>query len=445
MNLLHYDVIVVGGGPAGIAAALAAARTGASSLLIEKNAYVGGCAASGLPFLNFFNKNGEQVIRGIGQELIERLQQENGALEHIKTSGGHVDSVTMIDPEWVKITAEEMLLESGCNLLYHSFVCKTRVEDNRIISIIVANKGGLTEMTADCFVDATGDGDLAAFSGEEYQMGNPVDGYTQAMSLVFRMVNVDVEKVSSRFPKSPIVAVPLGCDREYNLHVTGKLTEWNDILQKAGIFDHDDHDIWGGTMRHNELTYVNTVRVSKLNATHPYELTQAEIEGRRQMKGLVKFFNRYVDGMKNAYICSAQNGIGIRETRRIMGQYVLTGDDVLSGRKFNDSIAKNGYCIDIHSPTGKSWNAQFIQSADACYDIPYRCLVPKNVGGLLIAGRCISTTHEALGSVRIMPPCMATGQAAGTAAAMAAADHIQPGEVDVKTLQSTLKKNDVIL
>lgn len=445
MNSRHYDVIVAGGGPAGIAAALASAREGACTLLIEKNAYVGGCAASGLPFLNFFNKNGVQVIRGIGQELIERLQQEHAALEHIKTAGGHVDSITMIDPEWVKIVAEEMLLEAGCNLLYHSFVCRTQVEDNRIKSIIVANKGGLTELTASCFVDTTGDGDLAAFSGAEYQLGNPVDGYTQAMSLVFRMINVEVEKVSSRFSKSPIVAAPLGCAREYNLHVTGKLTEWNDILKEAGLFDHDDHDIWGGTVRHNELTYVNTVRVSKLDATNPYELTQAEIEGRRQMKGLVKFLNCYVDGMKKAYIGSVQNGIGIRETRRITGQYILTGDDVLQGRKFSDSIAKNGYCIDIHSPTGKSWGAQFIQSADSCYDIPYRCLVPKTLGGLLVAGRCISTTHEALGSIRIMPPCMATGQAAGIAAVMAAAGNIQPAQVDVKVLQNILQKNDVIL
>ena len=440
-----YSVVVAGGGPAGIAAALSAARAGADVLLIERNAYVGGCAASGLPFLNFFNKNGDQVIRGIGQELVSRLQKEHAALEHIRTSGGHVDSITMIDPEWVKIIAEEMLLEAGCHLLYDTFLCGAHTENGRLRSVTVANKGGLTQISADCFVDATGDGDIAAFAGAAYEKGRPSDGFTQAMSLVFRLAGVDVQAVSARFPKSPIVATPLGADRPYNLHVTGKLTEWNDILRKMKLFDHDDHDIWGGTVRDGELTYVNVTRVAKLDATDPEELTAAEIEGRRQMKGMVKFLARYVKGMEKAYLSCVPNGIGIRESRRVMGDYVLTGADILAGRKFPDAIAKNGYCIDIHDPTGKSWGAQFIQSPDKCYDIPYRCLVPRGLDGLLVAGRCISATHEALGSVRVMPPCMATGQAAGAAAALSARLKTVPRDVPVGLLQKTLRDGGAVL
>lgn len=440
-----YDVIVCGGGPAGIAAAAAAARFGASTLLIEKNAYVGGCAASGLPFLNFFNRRREQVVRGIGEELVQRMQHEKAALPHVLTSGGHVDSITMIDPEWTKICAEEMLLESGCELLYNTIVCGCTCEDSRLCSITVANKAGISQLEADCFVDATGDADLAAFAGAEFELGRPGDHAAQAMSLVCRMARVDVEKVSARFSQSPIVTTPLGASRAYNTHVTGKFTQWNDVLRKLRLFDHDDHDFWAGTVRDGELTYVNTTRVTGLDATDPVQRTQANIEARRQLKGIVQFLNQYIEGMKDAYVVSVPNGIGVRETRRLCAAYMLTEDDVLSGRNFPDSIARNGYCIDIHDPSGKKWGARFIQSPDSAYGIPYRCLLPRRVDGLLVAGRCIGATHEAQGSVRIMPACMATGQAAGCAAAMAAKSGCTPQSVDTALLRTRLQKEGAVI
>ena len=441
----HFDVIVSGGGPAGIAAAIQAARLGADTLLLEKNAFVGGCAASGLPFLNFFNKKGEQVIRGIGDELVSRLQGEKAALPHVLTRGGHVDSITMIDPEWVKICAEEMLLEAGVHLLYESFVCGTEVKDGAVASVLVANKAGLTSLSAQCFVDATGDADLAAFSGAAFDYGRDGDHEAQAMSLVARVANVEVEKVSAAFPVSPIVTAPLGADRAYNLHVTGKLGKWNDVLREMRLFDHDDHDFWGGTTRDGELTYVNVTRVAHLNPTDPEEHTAANIEARRQLKGMMRFFNRYIGGMERAYIASTPNGIGIRETRRIRGVRTLTEEDVLSGREFPDSIAKNGYCIDIHDPSGKSWGARFIQGADGCYGIPYGCLVPEKTDGLLVAGRPISATHEAQGSIRIMPACMATGQAAGAAAALSAKTGLRPRDLDVPSLRETLRQAGAVI
>ena len=445
MQTKAYDVIVCGGGPAGIAAAVAAARNGAKTLLIEKNAFVGGCAASGLPFLNFFNRNRVQVIRGVGEELVQRMQAEQAALPHILTSGGHVDSITMIDPEWVKICAEQMLLECGCALLYDSVVCACRVENGRLCTITVANKAGLTQLEAKCFVDATGDADLVYFAGGQFAQGRDGDHMTQAMSLVCRMANVDVEKVSSRFPLSPIVTTPLGADHAYNTHVTGKLTQWNDVLRGMQLFDHDDHDFWAGTCRDGELTYVNVTRVSGLDATDPQELTQANIEARRQLRGMMHFFNDYIDGMQNAYIASTPNGIGIRESRRIVGEYTLTGEDVLEGRHFADGVCKNAYCIDIHDPKGKGWNARQITSPEKCYDIPYRCLVPAQTDGLLVAGRCISATHEALGSIRIMAPCTGTGQAAGTAAAMAVSEKKDVRDIDTAALRAALQKADVLL
>ena len=436
----HYDVIVAGGGPAGIAAAAAAARCGADTLLLEKNAYAGGCAASGLPFLNFFSRKREQVIRGIGEELMRRMQDDRAALPHVLTQGGHVDSITMIDPEGMKIAAEELLLESGVKLLYESFVCGAEVEKGALRSILVANKAGLTRFFARVFVDTTGDADLAAFSGADFEYGRESDHEAQAMSLVARVANVDVERVSAAFPVSPIVTTPLGADRAYNAHVTGKLTPWNDVLREMGLFDHDDHDFWGGTARDGELTYVNVTRVAHLDPTDPEQYTAANIEARRQLKGMMKFFNGYIRGMERAYVSSTPNGIGVRESRRIRGVYTLTEEDVLSGRRFPDAIARNGYCIDIHDPSGKKWGAKFIESENGCYDIPYRCLIPEEMDGLLVAGRSISATHEAQGSIRIMPACMATGQAAGTAAALSAKAGCQPRDLDAAALREALRE-----
>ena len=441
----HYDVIVSGGGPAGIAAAAQAARMGADTLLLEKNAYVGGCAASGLPFLNFFNRKKEQVIRGIGDELIRRMQREKAALPHILTQGGHVDSITMIDPEWMKIIAEELLLESGVRILYESFVCGTEVADKAVTAVLVANKAGLTTFSAKVFVDATGDADLAAFSGAAFDYGRESDHEAQAMSLVARVANVEVERVSGAFPVSPIVTAPLGGDHAYNVHVTGKLTPWNDVLRGMRLFDHDDHDFWGGTARDGELTYVNVTRVAHLDPTDPEQYTAANVEARRQLKGMMRFFNQYIRGMEKAYIASTPNGIGIRETRRIKGAYTLTEQDVLSGRSFPDAIARNGYCIDIHDPSGKKWGARFIESETGSYDIPYGCLLPETIDWLLVAGRSISATHEAQGSVRIMPACMATGQAAGMAAALAVKAGCPPRHVDVPSLREALRKAGAVL
>lgn len=440
-----YDVIVAGGGTAGIAAALSAARSGAHVLLIEKNAYAGGTAASGLPFVDFFNRNGRQVVAGIAEELMNRLFQEKASLGHIRTSGGHLNSVTMIDPEWVKIIAEEMLLESGCDILYHTFVCAAEVEGNCLKSIVAANKNGLTEFHADCFIDTTGDGDLAKFAGAKYHQGRESDGLCQAMSLLFKLGDVDVERATGLFSENPIKACPVGGDHEYNLHISGKLTNWNDIILKEEIFPHPDHNIWAGTMRENELTYVNTIRVSEKNGADAYELSEAEIEGRRQLKKVIRFLNKHVPGMEKAHITSIQNGIGIRETRRIDGEYVLTGQDIIEGRRFEDCIARNGYCIDIHDPKGQGWGVSRIQSEEQSYDIPYRCIVPERIDHLLVAGRCISTTAEALASTRIMPSCMALGQAAGTAAAMAAEQGQVPRNLDIKHLQAVLKKDGAVI
>ena len=219
----------------------------------------------------------------------------------------------------------------------------------------------------------------------------------------------------------------------------------NDIILAEKVFPHKDHNIWAGTVRENELTYVNTVRVSGKNGADAWQLSQAEIEGRKQIKKVFRFLTKYVPGMEKAHITSIANGIGVRETRRIEGEYILNKEDILQGKKFEDGIAKNGYCIDIHDPKGNGWGVSFIQSKDQCYDIPYRCLVPKEIDGLLVAGRCISATTEAQASIRIMPSCMAQGEAAGIAAAIAAEKTVAPRDIDTSYLRKKLEEKGAII
>ena len=445
MKTKHYDVVVVGGGPSGIAAGLASARQGAKTLIIEKCGFLGGVAASGIPFINFFNRNKKQIIKGIAEEIYQNLRNKGACLEHKYPPKGHLDSITFIDPNWVKIITEEMLLEAKADLLYHTFAFGAEIEGKRLTAINIANKGGAQKITADCFVDATGDGDLAAFAGAEFEKGRPSDGLMQPMSLIFSLVNVDLQKLGNEWDEVPVNAKPVDGNKPYNIHPTTQLYEWYEILKKMDLFHDSGHHVWAGTLRDNELTYVNIVRVSKLDPTDPVELSMAEVEGRRQIKKLIGFFNKHIPGLEKAHIGSIASQIGIRESRRIIGEYMLTADDILSGRKFEDAISKNSYCIDIHNPEGKGWNAYFIKAEDASYDIPYRCLVPKNINGLLVAGRCISTTYEALASIRIMPSCMAIGQGAGTAAAISSSKKIAPREIDVKELRGMLKEDGAVI
>jgi len=445
MKTKHYNVVVVGGGPSGIAAGLASARHGAKTLIIEKCGFLGGVAASGIPFVDFFNSNKKQLIKGIAEEIYHNLKNKGAALGHKYFSKGHLDSITFIDPNWVKIITEEMLLEAKVDILYHTFAFGAEIEGKRLTSINIANKGGAQKITADCFVDATGDGDIAAFAGAEFEKGRPSDGLMQPMSLIFSLVNVDLQKLGNEWDEAPINAKPVDGDKSYNIHPTTQLSKWDEILKKMNLFHDSGHYVWAGTLRDNELTYVNIVRVSKLDPTDPVQLSLAEIEGRRQIKKVIEFFNKYIPGLEKAHIGAIASQIGIRESRRIIGEYTLTADDIIFGRKFEDAISKNGYCIDIHDPEGKGWNAYFVKAEDASYDIPYRCLVPKNINGLLTAGRCISTTYEALASTRVMPSCMAIGQGAGSAAAISSSKKIVPREIDVKELRGMLKEDGAVI
>lgn len=407
-NIPDSDVIVAGGGPGGLAAAVASARNGANTLLVERYGFLGGMATAGLvnPYMTYWAGE-EQIIHGIHQEIIDRLT-ELGAYGK--------GSRTAFDPEAYKYVADRMCLEAGVRLLYHSFVTDVKKNDNYIEALEIAGKSGKRWARAKVFVDATGDADVAFMAGARCEQGREEDGLTQPCTLNFRVCNVDMQRIPDRAERDRLYSAAkaegrLDCPRE-------------NVLM---FF----------TTRDGEIHF-NQTRINRIDGTSSEDLTAAEIEGRRQAWQFLEFLRRDVPGFEKAEMLVSGPQIGIRESRRVIGDYVLTGDDVLSGRKFPDVIARGSYSIDIHSPTGSGTLIRHLKPGES-YDIPYRCLVPKGVENLLTAGRPISATHEAHSSLRIMPICLAIGQAAGTAAALSIREGVSPRTLDVSLLQATLR------
>ena len=410
----EHDVIVAGGGTAGVAAAVAAARNGADTILIERYGFLGGTMTAGLvnPFMTF-HAGKEQIIKGIFQEIIDRLKDMDGYDEKTKA----------FDNEVMKIVLDQMIKETGVKLLLHTYIADALVtKGNAIRGVEAYNKSGRQVVLGRVIIDATGDGDVAVMAGAPYEKGREEDGLTQPMTLNFRMGGVDVERMPSR-------------------EKINKLFE--EAKAKGEIKIPRENVLYFLTTRKGEIHF-NTTRIVKVDGTKADDLTYAEIEGRRQMVELIKFLKEKVSGFENAYLMMSAVQVGVRETRRIIGEYVLTGEDIVKARKFSDVIARGSYPIDIHSPTGEGTIIKRLPPGES-YDIPYRCIVPKKVENLLIAGRCISCTHEAQAAIRVIPIVVAIGQAAGTAAALAAKLHVSPREMDVSLLQETLKKQGAIL
>ncbi|OXM84350.1 FAD-dependent oxidoreductase [Paenibacillus rigui] len=442
---LQADVVVIGGGPAGINAAIAAGRQGASTILIERYGFLGGMstAASVYPWMTFHTEQGQQVIKGIAQEIVERLIQRGGSPGHLRDTIGFVHTVTPYHPEMYKLLAIDMLKEAGVKLLLHSFVDGVQVENQYIRSVQLSGKSGPIQVFGRMFVDTSGDADVAYLSGVPTLMGREGDKRTQPMTMKFRMRGVDIEAIRQNMienptnfyhktPFSELNALPL-------TGIQGFYSQW----QAAQVPINRDQVLLFTGPAHDEVL-VNCTRVQGLDGTNVEDLTQAEEEGLRQVMLMAEFLQTSVPGFAQASISSVGTQIGIRETRRIDGLYQLSIDDVVTGRRFEDVIARSGYPIDIHDPSGKGVTEALVRG-DGAYDIPYRCLVPQQVHNLLAAGRCLSTTHEALATTRLTPSCMATGQAAGTAAAMASAAGTSAAKIDVARLQQLLRQGNAVL
>ena len=440
-----FDVVVIGAGAAGTAAAVAAARNGVKVLLVERHGLLGGVASMGYCFHTFFSHQGEKIVGGIADEIIQRLIPLRGAIGHIRWEGGHFGSVTPIDQEMVRYVLNELVSEAGVEVLLFTIAFEAAVEDSQIRGVLLANKSGVSFIPAKTVIDASGDGDMASNAGVPTVMGREGDGLVQPVSMLFRMIHVDLERAVGALlePDKPILrAMKPGGEKPSPVYFSGSFSPWQDLIDWECLFPDKHHKIFCNSIWEDQVN-INTARVAGVNPLDPSEITRAEFENRKQIFKIASFLNRYVPGFEKARVIGNPFS-GVRESRRIIGEYILTEEDVLSGRKFDDSIGKCAYPIDLHDPRGKG--VDFTQiSGGGYYDIPYRCLVPRGVDRLLVAGRCLSSTHLALGSVRCITSCFATGEAAGTAAALSIKDRISVREIRPSALQERLREMGAII
>jgi hypothetical protein len=431
----EVDVLVVGGGPAGIIAAKAAAEDGLRVMLIDSRSFVGGNMTIGLPVLGFLGQKGNQIIKGLPQYFIDRLKVVDGASEH-RPCPLHM-SLTLVEPEAVKAEALKMLVESGVEVLLYVFCAGVVKEGDDLKGVIIESKAGREVILAKVVIDCTGDADVAYRSGVPCEYGNEVGG-VQPPTLMFCLGNVDTEKLRLSIAEEPRTYLTDFIPAEYfgqnNQFIVVGLRGLMQKAREEGLDLPVERTIIITGLRKGEV-WVNMSRINGVNGTDPGSLTFGEVEGRRQIEEIQKYLLKYVPGFQDAYFVKTAPFLGIRETRRIHGQYTMTQEDILGCKKFDDAIAVASYPLDIHHPQGGG--CTLVWCGD-CYDIPYRSLVPQKVNNLIVAGRCISTTHEAMSAIRVMAPCMAMGEAAGRAAKMAVRESVAVADINVKALQEEL-------
>lgn len=450
------DVLVVGGGVAGILAAVTAARGGARTVLIEQSAVLGNMAAVGLPFLSFFSSGGRRLCGGIPEELVTRMTDLGGCQGHVMDRGKekyYLGSITIFDPEIFGRVVLDMLTQANVEICLHTWFSMPWMEGSRVKGAFVETKSGRAAISAKVTVDCSGDGDVAARAGAPMVKGGETSGELQSSTVLFEIDGVDMAALAKAQREDPdtyrthsefqLVEGPHGQELCCPLLVTGLEPLMVPLHAKGKLGFPQPFLIVSQTTQEGRYL-VNMAKVDGVDATDADSYSRGEVLGRQRVTTVIEFLRRHVPGFDKAKVARTPHQMGIRESRHLVGEHVLTVAEMVARRTYHDAIGMGGYYVDIH---------QREEQVDAAkrripetkyfpngYFIPYRCMLPKQIDRLLVAGRCISATQEANGSTRVMPCCMALGQAAGVAAALCAKSAVSPREVDVGAVQNSLRR-----
>jgi len=442
--VMECDVLVAGGGTAGTIAAIAAARNGAKTVLIERHGHLGGSMINGAgPLHSFFNlykafpETGKiQVVRGIADELIQRLTEAGGCMGHLEQEiGFNYDSVaTIIDWEIYKQVIFEMMKEANVHMRLHTWISDVVKEDNKVQGLIVESKSGREAILSKIVIDATGDADVANLSGAECTNMFP-DGH---VGMPFGMSNVDIPKAFKYITEQNIVYSMIHADKgsDYDniarigFHLN-RLPAFKEFMESSGL--------WGPLTlsRHEgDFSFINTTNIKPLDAVNVEEITRAEVELRSQVMKMASLLKENIPGFEHAYVSWTPVHFGVRRTRIVTCEYDISLEEIINGQRFDDEIAVYGF----HDMAPK-----VIIKDGKYYGIPYRALLPKDVENLLVAGRLITSNWEAHMSTRNTVSCMAQGEAVGTAAALCCKQGVTPRKLSVKQLQEQLISQGVFL
>ncbi len=426
---MKKQVIVVGGGMSGVAAAIAAKKQGADTLLFERYGFFGGTSTASMvsPFMNFSAGN-KQLVYGVFQEILDELL----------LYGGRKPGSRAFDSETLKFVLFEMLEKYQVEYLLHTYLTGVVKEGNLIKEIITESKNGQQAFPAEFFVDTSADADLAAKAGVAFEVGRESDGLTQAMTLMFRIANVNLKKVLEYCRSNPDNYSFIEEDIN-GVSIAGFKQEIEEE-RKTGKYDNPLDYIFFVTTHRDDLVIVNTTRSLRVSGLSNVDLSRAQAEGHKNAWQIHQLLKKRIPGFDDSYISNTATQVGVRETRRIIGEYTMTGMDIVTAKKFDDVVARGSYPIDIHDPTGGGGEMIRLKEGEY-YDIPFRSLIPKGVENLLVAGRCISATHEAQASIRITATCTAMGEAAGNAAALCVKNKVAPLNLDIKELQKYIQSN----
>ena len=434
------DVLVIGGGPAGIAAAVCAARHGAHVILCEQNGYLGGLPTGGLvgPFMTCYDPPMKrQVIQGFFEEFVQRMIKAGGAIHPSQMEAGSSYSawrvrghahITPFDSEIFKSVAEETCAEAGVTLLFNMMFQRTITFTGRIDTAIFAAKGGPRAIRAKIVIDCTGDADVAYEAGAPFEVGKNNNGQPQPASLFFLIDGVDKEKLEAYRATCSDISEMWFMDKVREAREKG---EFPIPREKVALYESLD-GVWR----------VNMSRIDHYDYCNPEDLTHAQIEGWKQVHIIIDFLKKYIPGCANIRLLGSAPMLGVRESRRIIGDFVLTGAEMKLSTRHDDDIFLSGNRFDTHIGSKVVYEST---RGDDPYGVPYRILLPQKISNLLVAGRCASGDQECLAAIRVIPPCFAMGQGAGTAAALCIRDNVTPAHVNTDELRTWLCQDGACL